>query len=188
MSLAQTLFGSDTLIKPHIDICFPATNSLDEQLLSSHIEHVLSGWSPLVIQLGGFRSRHHWLFLTLQEGAAQLKRLNQELYTGYLAQYRKEPKEGHEFVPHIGLGLFIKKGCTWDYRNPRESDFDQERYEEALRQTQALPLPSSVLVEKLHLTTCPDVVIEFTTGKRASLPEDAEMVAVREFRLGHQGA
>jgi len=183
-SIRRAYDPSWRLIKPHIGICFPATNSLDEQLLISHIENVLSSWSPFVIRLGGFhKSCDHWLFLTLQEGAAEVKRLHQEMYTGYLAKYRKE---GHEPVPHIGLGLFIKEGCTYDWRNPRDSDFDRERYEEALRQAKDLPLPSSILVEKLHLTMIPDVVTEWTTGKRASLPEDAEMVAVREFRLGQK--
>jgi hypothetical protein len=175
-----------SIIKPHIGIIFPATNNLDERLLISHIEHVLSSWSPFVIRLGGFhKSPDHWLFLTLQEGEAEVKRLHQELYTGYLAEYRRV---GHTPFPHLGLGLFIKEGCTYDYRNPRESDFDRERYEEALRQAKALPLSSSILVEKLALDTIPDVLTEWTTGKRANIPEGSQIVTVRKFRLGHQGA
>ncbi len=174
------------IIKPHITIIFPATNNLNERLLISHIEQVLSRWSPFEIRLGGFhKSPDHWLFLTLQEGEAEVKRLHQELYTGYLAEYRKV---GYIPFPHLGLGLFIKEGCTYDYRNPRESDFDRERYEEALRQAKALSLSSSISVEKLALDTIPDVLTEWTTGKRASIPEGSQIITVREFRFGHQGA
>jgi hypothetical protein len=133
--------------------------------------------------LGGFHKSHdHWLFLTLKEGEAQMKRLYQDIYTGVLAEYRRE------YVPHLGLGLFIKEGCTYDCRNPRESDFDRERYEQALGQAKALPLTSSFSVEKLELATISDAVIEWTRGVRASTPDDSEIVTVREFRLGRQGA
>ncbi|MDH4157574.1 MAG: 2'-5' RNA ligase family protein [candidate division Zixibacteria bacterium] len=177
------------LIEPHVDICFPATNRLDEKLLANHVEHVLSDWSPFVIQLGGLhKSRDHWLFLTLREGADEIKRLHREMYTGYLAKYKKEPgKPGYDPMPHLGLGLFLQQGCTYDWRNPRESDFDHERYEEAMRRAEALPLPADVLVERLHITAIPDVVIEWTSGKRVDFPGDAEMIAVREFRLGQKG-
>ncbi len=187
-SIRRAFDPSWRLIKPHIDICFPATNNLEEQLLADHVKRVSSNWSPFVIQLGGFyRSRDHWLFLILSEGTDKIKRLHQEMYTGYLAKYRKEPgKPGSDPKSHLGLGLFLKEGRTWDWRNPRESDFDRERYEQALRQAEAMPLPANVLIEKLHITAIPDVVTEWTTGKRTSLPEDAEMIAVREFRLGQK--
>ena len=172
-------------IKPHITLVFPTPDSVGEQSLISHIQNVLNDWSPFEIQLGGFhKSRDHWLFLKLQEGEAEVKRLYQALYTGILADGRDVSK----FVPHLGLGLFIKEGCTYDWRNPRESDFDRERYEEALHQAKALPLSASIAVEKLLLTKIPDGVIEWTTGKRASLPDDAKEFEVREFRFGNQGA
>jgi 2'-5' RNA ligase len=172
------------LIEPHIGICFPATNRLDIELLSRHVERVVSSWSPFMVRLGGFyKSRDHWLFITLEEGADEVKRLYREMYTGYLAKYLRE---GHDPVPHIGLGLFIKEGCTYDWRNPQDSEFDRERYEEALVRAQALPLPSNILLDRVHVTMIPEVVTEFTTGKRADLPDDAEMKAVREFHLRNQ--
>jgi 2'-5' RNA ligase len=137
--------------------------------------------------LGGFHKSHdHWLFLTLKKGEAQVKKLYQSLYTGILAEYRR--KDDIEFVPHLGLGLFIKRGLTYDWKNPPESDFDRERYEEALCQAKALPLPSSISVEKLQLMKIPDVILEWTRGKRTSIPEDSQIVEVLEFRLGNQGA
>jgi 2'-5' RNA ligase len=172
-------------IKPHITIIFPTHDSVGEQSLINHIEQVLSGWQPFEIRLGGFhKSRDHWLFLTLQEGEEEVKRLYRELHTGILADGRDLSR----FVPHLGLGLFLKEGCTYDWRNPRESDFDRERYEEALRRAEALPISASMAVEKLRLTTISDAVIEWTTGKRAGFPDDATESEVREFRLGHQRA
>jgi 2'-5' RNA ligase len=171
-------------VKPHITLVFPTPDSVGEQSLISHIQYVLSSWSPFVIQLGGFhKSRDHWLSLRLQEGEAEVKRLYQALYTGILADGR----DFSRYVPHLGLGLFLKAGATYDWRNPRESDFDRERYEEALRKAEALPLASSIAVEKLLLTKIPDEVIAWTTGKRASLPDDAEEVEVCEFRLCQKG-
>jgi 2'-5' RNA ligase len=172
--------------KPHITVLFPIPGSVGERRLISHIQNVLSDWTPFEIRLGGLHKSHdHWLFLTLKEGEAQVKKLYRLLYTGVLAQYRRHDIE---FVPHLGLGLFVKDGATYDWGNPQESDFDRERYEEALRRAKALPLPSSISVEKLHLTKIPDVILEWATGKRASLPADSRIVEVREFRLCHQGA
>jgi 2'-5' RNA ligase len=172
--------------KPHITVLFPLPGSLGEAELISHIQNVLSDWTPFEIRLGGFHKSHdHWLFLTLKEGEAQVKKLYQALYTGMLAEHRRDDIE---FVPHLGLGLFIKDGSTYNWDNPRESDLDRERYEEALCRAKALPLPASIWVEKLQLTKIPDVILEWATGKRASIPEDSRIVEVREFRLGNQGA
>lgn len=172
--------------KPHITVLFPVPASVGEGRLISHIQNVLSEWRPFEIRLGGFhKSRDHWLFLTLKDGEAQVKKLYQALYKGILAEYRRDDIE---FVPHLGLGLFIKEGSTYDWDNPQEADFDRERYEKALRQAKALPLPSSTSLDALHLTKIPDVILEWATGKRASIPVGSQIAAVREFPLGNQGA
>jgi len=174
------------LTEPHITVLFPVPGISGEAELISHIENVLSDWTPFEIRLGGFHKSHdHWLFLTLTEGEAQVRKLYITLYTGPLASHRRDDIE---FVPHLGLGLFMKEGSTYDWDNPRESDFDRERYEEALCRAKGLPLASRIWVEKLQLTKIPDVILEWATGKRASIPEDARIVGVREFRLGNQGA
>ena len=172
-------------IKPHITLIFPTHDSVGEQRLINHIEQVLSGWSPFEIRLGGFcKSRDHWLFLSLQEGEAEVKRLYRALHTGIM----DDGRDFSRYVPHLGLGLFLKEGATYDWRHPQESDFDRERYEEALRRAEALHLSGTVLVDRLLLTTISDEVIEWTTGKRAGLPDDAKEITVREFHLGHPGA
>jgi 2'-5' RNA ligase len=167
--------------KPHITVLFPVPDSTGEPQLIGHIQRVLDDWSPFEIRLGGFHKSHdHWLFLTLIEGEAQVKQLYRSLYTGILAEYRRDDIE---FVPHLGLGLFIKEGTKYDWDNPQEADFDQERYDEALQRAKALPLHSRFTVEKLHLTKVPHEVLEWATGKRANIPEDLQLVEVREFLL-----
>ena len=168
--------------KPHITVLFPVPDSIGEPQLINHIQSVLNDWSPFEIRLGGFHKSHdHWLFLTLTEGEAQIKQLYRSLYTGILAEYRRDDIE---FVPHLGLGLFIREGSKYDWDNPQEADFDQERYGEALQQAKALPLHSSFVVEKFHLTKVSHAVLEWATGKRANIPEDSQFVEVREFLLG----
>jgi 2'-5' RNA ligase len=168
---------------PHITLIFPTHHRVGQQPLISHIEQVLRGWSPFEIRLGGFqRSPNHWLFLNVYEGETEVKRLYRELHTGVL----DDGRDVNKFVPHLGLGLFVKEGCIQDWFNPRESDFDKERYEVALRQAETLPLAERIRVEKLVLGTISDAVIDWTRGQRADLPEDAYETAVRDFRLGRQ--
>lgn len=170
---------------PHITVIFPTHERIGEQPLIKHIQNVLGGRSPFEIRLGGLhKTPNHWLMLGLKEGEAEVKRLYRALYTGILADGR----DVNRFVPHLGLGLFVKEGVAHDWFKPRESDLDRERYEEALRQAEALPLFESMLVEKLMLGTISDAVIEWTRGKRTQMPENSEETAVREFRLGHKEA
>ena len=173
-------------IRPHITVLFPLPESVGEKQLISHITNVLSDWSPFEIRLGGFHKSHdHWLFLKLLEGEALVKKLYQELYTGILAEYRRDDIE---YLPHLGLGLFIKESSTYDWNNPEEVDFDRERYQEALQLGKALQLDSSFKIEELHLIEIPDEILEWATGKRASIPEDSRIVEVQKFSICHQGA
>jgi 2'-5' RNA ligase len=172
------------LTKPHITVLFPIPDSVGESDLISHIESVLNDFSPFKIRLGGFhKSRDHWLFLKLADGEVHVRKLYQSLYTGILEEYRRDDIE---YVPHLGLGLFVKEGSNYDWRNPREIDFDEERYEEALQQAMALLLDSIFKVDKLELTKISDEILGWATGKRASIPEDSQIVTVREFLLGDQ--
>jgi 2'-5' RNA ligase len=173
-------------VKPHITVLFPVPEIVGEGRLVSHIGNVLSDWSPFDIQLGGFHKSHdHWLFLTLEAGGGHVKSLYQSLYTGILAEYRRDDIE---FVPHLGLGLFVKEGTTYNWDSPQESDFDRARYEEALRLVRELPLPARVSVETLHLMKIPDGILEGATGRRASIPENSRIVEVRQFRLLREDA
>ena len=172
-------------IKPHITVLFPVPDSVGIDHLTSHIQNVLGSWEPFEMQLGGFQKSHdHWLFLRLKEGERQIKRLYQALYTGFLKEYRRMDID---FIPHIGLGLFIKDIDTHNWNHPLEMDFDRRRYEAAMRMARALPLPETSLVDKLHLISLPDQLIGWATGRQANLPSDVSIVEVQEFRLFASG-
>lgn len=173
------------LIDPHITICYPVSGH-DAEDLADHVRQIASRWPPFVIQFGGFRqSRDHWLFLMVQDGADGTQRLHDALLTGPLACYARSPGErGYDMTVHLSLGHFLKRGHIYDRRNPRESDFDETRYADALRQAQALPLPERVEVDRLYLIEIPDGPIEWMTGQRAGLPEDAVITRLGEFALG----
>lgn len=165
---------------PHITVVFPTHDRIGLQPLTSHIHDVLSRWRPFEIQLGGLELRtNFWLLLGLSDGKAEFKSLYRELYTEVLDDGRDLDK----YVPHIGLGLFVKKGTVHDWFNPRPSDFDKALYQEALPLLNSLPLSESIVVDKFHLATFRDSVIEWTRGKRIQIPDDAHETIVREFPL-----
>lgn len=167
--------------KVHITVLFPVPGRVGEETLIDHIENVLNDWSPFEIELGGFHKTHdHWLFLTLSDGADQVKKLYRQLYSGMLEEFRREDIE---FVPHIGLGLFMKAGTNYDWNNPKEADFDGGRYDEAMSRAKSLPLPARMLVEKLNMTRIPDELLEWATGKRIDIPTDSQIVELRQFSL-----
>jgi 2'-5' RNA ligase len=172
-------------IRPHMTVVFPVPGSLGEGNLSDHIQCVLAGWKPFEIRFGCFhRSCDHWLFLTLVEGEAKVRQLYRGLYTGILRSYRREDIE---FIPHLGLGLFLKEGAIYDWNNPQESSLDEKRYNDALREAETLRFTSPLLVERLALARVPDEVIEWAEGKRPGIPDDAAIEEVREFFLGREG-
>jgi 2'-5' RNA ligase len=165
----------------HVTVVFPVPESVGETRLIGHIEDVLRGWSPFEIRPGDhYKSHDHWLLLKLAEGEAEVKRLYRSLYSGILAEYRRDDLE---FVPHLGLGLFVRKGVNYDWDHPREDDLDRPRYEEAVREAEALSFDSRSPVERLHLVTLPDEILEWATGGRESIPEECRVTTVREFRL-----
>ena len=166
--------------EPHITVIFPTHERIGRQNLIDHIQDILDKWKPFEIQLGGLDLRpNHWLLLGLQKGKAEIKRLYKELHAGILSDGRDLSK----YNPHLSLGLFIKEGTAHDWFNPRESDFDQERYQEALLLANSLPLSESVLIDKFLLGSFPDTVIEWIRGKRIHIPQDAQETIVHEFIL-----
>jgi len=172
--------------EPHITMVFPVPDTVGETELISHIAEVLEDIESFEIELGGFRkSRDHWLFLTLTSGVQEVQELNRSLYTGILGEYRRDDIA---FVPHLGLGLFVREGANYSWDHPRAADLDQRKYEGALQEAKALPLGSSCGVDRLHLVKIPDEVIEWTTGTRATIPEDWRSTVVGVFRLGDRGA
>jgi len=166
--------------EPHITVIFPTHEKVGQQPLIDHIQKVLNGWKPFEIQLGGLNKMpNHWLLLGLQAGQAEFKKLYREFHTGLLDDGRDLDK----YTPHLSLGLFVKDGVMHDWFNPRESDFDRERYEKALPLAESLPLSERILVDRFKLGTLSDTVIDWVRGRRMYIPDDADETVVREFIL-----
>lgn len=159
------------LIEPHITILFPVPDTVGIESLVEHIKHVLENWVPFHIHIHGFhKSWDHWLFLTLEEGRDNVLRLNREIYTGILAPYRRDDIE---YVPHIGLGLFVKDGADYNLKNPQKLEFDEVKYEIALKEAKALGLDYKCTFDTLHLVSITD---DFSNVERGI-----------EFPLGETG-
>jgi 2'-5' RNA ligase len=162
---------TEPLIEPHIAVIFPVPESVEEENLVQHVEGVLKSWSPLRIRIRGFRkSFDHWLFLTLEEGYDEVVRLYRELNTGILEPYRRDDIE---FIPHIGLGQFVTE----------KGDFDQQKYEEALREAEEESFDFRRTMDRLHLVKIPAVIIDWHLGRVETFPEGERAVWGREFIL-----
>ena len=145
-------------------------DEIGEYALINHIENVLKHWEPFPIRISGlYKSWDNWLFLTLKDGNAEVVRLHTHIYTGILQPYRRTDLD---YVPHIGLGLFVKEGHRYDFKNPREMEFDQRRYELAVQEAKRLGLYYSCVLDKLHLVTVPD--------------DFSKVEVEREFLLEHE--
>lgn len=166
-------------IRPHIPVVFPVPESLGRDRLIAHIEGVLDSFPPFDICFGGLtRSPDHWLFLTLSRGSEEFTRLYRELHTGLLADCAAE-----RYLPHLGLGLFLVQGATYDWERPRPTDFDAVRYEVARRQAGELLGGPSQTIDAFHLVAVPDEILEWSSGERATLPDGLRVSDVHEFSL-----
>lgn len=170
------------VVRPHMPVVFPVPESVGRDSLIAHIQSVTADYRPFEIVLGGFfRSPDHWLFLTLAHGNDSVRRLYRLLHTGLLAEFRVADEE---FMPHVGLGLFLREGATYDWKNAREEDFDAGRYEAALRDAQRLLTGSVERIGTLHLVAIPDEVVEWSSGERSAFSRDLRAADVQAFRIG----
>ena len=113
----------------------------------------MSGRRPFHIRLRGLhKSRDGYLFLTVREGNADLIGLHGAIYTGVLADYRREDIP---FVPHLTLGAFAD--------GPNE-------YPAALEEAKRLGLDYRCVPDKVHLLKVNDDRSRIVRGREFSLP------------------
>ena len=102
------------LIEPHMGVMFLIPDSVGEGTVVRHLEDILQRLQPFAIRFHGLtKSWDHWLFLTLQEGNAEVLQLYDEIYSGPIARYRYDDVE---FIPHVAIGLFAKNADGYDHQ------------------------------------------------------------------------
>jgi 2'-5' RNA ligase len=142
------------LIGPHITLMFPVSESIGEENLVHHLENVLNSWQSFPIHLQRFQiSSDDHLFLLLQEGNANIIRLHGEIYTGILADYRREDIP---FIPHLTLGVLNK---------------DSNEHDRVLIEAKHLGIHYYCVLDKLRLAKVNDDRSKIVWGKEFSLAE-----------------
>jgi hypothetical protein len=160
--------------RPHIPFIFPVPFSEVEEELTEHVETVLRNWKPFLIRIRGFaKSWDHWLFLLLKEGNEEAIALHDELYTDTLSPYLRRDIE---YIPHIGIGLLVRKDARYNVLDPKKVDFDAELYSQALKEAECLKIDSFDTVDRLVLNK---VIVK--AGR--SLHIDRSVASSREIKL-----
>ena len=148
------------LINPHMTIIFPVPGSAGKERIIKHIENILKRQKSFQIHFGELKkSWDHWLFLTLKEGEQDVKKLYNEIYCGFLSQYRRDDIE---FIPHISLGLFLKNQSEYDIKNPEELIFDEVTFRQALSEAKSKNLNFKCIVNGLSLVELNDDFTQIT--------------------------
>jgi hypothetical protein len=166
----------------HLPFIFPVPcKEVEEEKITEHVDTVLENWKPFPIQIGGFRkSWDHWLLLLLKKGNEEAIALHDELYTGILSPYLRRDIE---YIPHIGIGLFVRKDAGYNVLDPKKADFDAKLYSQALEEAESLKIGCFDTVDRLFLrkviikadaslqTRAPskDVVIKTVSSKEIKL-------------------
>jgi hypothetical protein len=88
-----------------------------------------------------------------------------------------------EYIPHIGIGLFVRKDAGYNVLDPKKADFDAKLYSQALEEAESLKIGCFDTVDRLFLrkviikadaslqTRAPskDVVIKTVSSKEIKL-------------------
>jgi len=168
--------------KPHIPFIFPvACSEIEEAKLAEHIETVLKNWKPFPIHIEGFRkSWDHWLFLLLKKGNEEAIALHDELYTDILSPYLRRDIE---YIPHIGIGLFVKKDAGYNVLDPKKVDLNAKLYSQALKEAKSLKIGSFDTVDRLLLEK---VIVKAGTSLHTNAPLNHDLtkiVSSKEIKL-----
>jgi len=138
------------LVGPHLTLVFPVPASIGRDVFREHVRDVVARTRPFDIRLRGLeKSWDHWLFLLVAEGRDELIALHDALYTGILRPHlwTEQP-----YVPHVGLGLFVDERDADHLLEVRPRRLDRVRFEEALREAEALELDYVGPVDGVHIS------------------------------------
>jgi hypothetical protein len=155
------------LVDPHVTLIYPLPSSIGKNNITNHVTEILKKWTPIDIQFGGLtKSWDHWLFLTLLSGESDIIRLSDDLYSGFIAEFRRADIEN---IPHVGLGLFAENQSDYDWKDPQKFKFDEKSYNLALAEADSLKLNFQSTVDILDLLELNNDLTEIKTIKKFSL-------------------
>lgn len=157
------------LITPHITIVFPISEkSIKKEDLIDHIKKALQNEKSFEIHLSGLdKSWDHWLTLVIEEGNEKIIKLHDKLYTGILSPFFRKDIE---YIPHIGLGLFLQQEEKYKVTDPTLQKLDEIKYEKALKEAQLLQLNYYVKVDNIELITINDDVTSIVESRLFKFP------------------
>ncbi|KYH33268.1 hypothetical protein CLTEP_21610 [Clostridium tepidiprofundi DSM 19306] len=100
-------------VRPHITLVFTFESNITSSEIKEHVEKVLTGMKPFRLTMGDIikidNTLGKYLFLSLNEGIDDIKKLSLKLYTGILEQYKPEWLNENTFLPHMTLGNFTSR-------------------------------------------------------------------------------
>lgn len=165
--LRQKYDPTVSLIKPHITVLFPVPAETGESRIQTHIIKVLASRTAFRIRINGFKkSWDHWLLLTIKEGNDRIIKLHDDLYTGFLSPFRRRDIT---FVPHIGIGLFVKERSEYELGDPHRLNPDMAAYNRALKEVGPLDLDFDMMFRRLTLITLNEDFTQIEMGQEFQL-------------------
>ncbi|GGE51514.1 2'-5' RNA ligase [Pullulanibacillus camelliae] len=94
-------------IPPHLTLVFPFKSTISQEVLTAHIQDVLTGMRPFQITLQGITgSEKYYLFLNVKKGNDLLLSIHDKLYTGILEKYLHRKIS---YFPHLTVGRLANK-------------------------------------------------------------------------------
>lgn len=97
-------------VRPHITLVFTFESNLTSIEIREHLVKALSGISSFRLALSEIIKIDNplgmYLFLVIEEGAEEIKKLSSKLYEGILEPYKPDWLNEKTFFPHMTLGNF----------------------------------------------------------------------------------
>jgi 2'-5' RNA ligase len=162
VNIGQKYDPHHDLVGPHVTLLFPVPGDrVGEAVVRSRAAEVAGSTRPFGVRLRNVElSWDQWLFLTPTDGRSQFDRIHSKLYEGPLAEFLRSDIP---FVPHVSLGHFAVEGSDYSLKDPRAVPLDENRYETARDEIQALGLDIRYTATQLELIGVDD---DFTRSER----------------------
>ena len=97
-------------VRSHITLVFTFESNISLNEIKDHMEKVLKVIIPFRLTMTDIiKVDNHlgkYLFLVINEGVDNIKKLSSKLYTGILEQYKPEWFNENTFLPHMTIGSF----------------------------------------------------------------------------------